>query len=376
MARKPIPYQGSEPFVFVSYAHKDDRQVYPIISAMQEQGLRVWYDDAMDPGEHWGSVIAEHIEDCTAMLCMVTSSFFASRNCLNEIHYAYEEKKETMILYLEDANPPREFRLNYGRLHALHRTGYSDDLSFLAKVLTAAKLNPCIEKVDSVNRMQIVQEPTAEELYILGKKYYYGKGVYRSYEEAVKWYRKAADRGDARAQFMLGYCYDKGNGVPQSNEEAVKWYRKSADQGNAMAQNNLGVCYETGNGVPQSNEEAVKWYRKSADQGHAYGQFMLGACYTVGHGTPQSYNEAVKWYRKAAEQGNTDAQYMLGYCYAMGQGVPQSYEEAVKWYRKAAVQGNAVAMEYLAVCYENGYGIRKDKSQAKYWREKAAVAEK
>ena len=33
------------------------------------------------------------------------------------------------------------------------------------------------------------------------------------------------------AQYCLGLCYEKGKGVPQSNEEAVKWYRKAAEQG-------------------------------------------------------------------------------------------------------------------------------------------------
>ena len=66
-----------------------------------------------------------------------------------------------------------------------------------------------------------------------------GLGVAQSYEEAVKWYRKSADQGDADAQFNLGVCYDNGQGVAQSYKEAFKWYCKSADQGNSQAKDSL-----------------------------------------------------------------------------------------------------------------------------------------
>ena len=35
--------------------------------------------------------------------------------------------------------------------------------------------------------------------------------------------------------------YDNGRGVPKDDAEAVKWYRKAADQGNADALVDLGL---------------------------------------------------------------------------------------------------------------------------------------
>ena len=61
----------------------------------------------------------------------------------------------------------------------------------------------------------------------------------------------------------------------QDYEEAVKWYRKAAEQGYASAQYNLGVCYYNGKGVEQDYEEVVKWYRKAAEQGHPRAQYHL-----------------------------------------------------------------------------------------------------
>ena len=79
--------------------------------------------------------------------------------------------------------------------------------------------------------------------------------------------RKAAEQGNADAQFNLGWMYYEGEGVPKDDAEAARWFLKSAEQGIATAQFNLGEMYKEGIGVPQDDAEAAKWYRKAAEQG-------------------------------------------------------------------------------------------------------------
>ena len=69
--------------------------------------------------------------------------------------------------------------------------------------------------------------------------YEYGLGVSRDYNEAVKWYRKSAEQGDADSQCNLGHMYAQGLGVQKDYYEAEKWTKKSAEQGNAQAKKNL-----------------------------------------------------------------------------------------------------------------------------------------
>jgi len=66
----------------------------------------------------------------------------------------------------------------------------------------------------------------------------------------------------------LGCCYRNGEGVEQDNEKAVEWFLKAAEQGNAEAQFALGVCYHNGEGVKQDYEQTIKWLQKAAEQGH------------------------------------------------------------------------------------------------------------
>jgi hypothetical protein len=71
--------------------------------------------------------------------------------------------------------------------------------------------------------------------------YQYGEGVTKNYTEAAKWYRNAADQGDATAQRRLGLMYSNGEGVPQDNVEAYKWYNLAAAQGNETAKENKEI---------------------------------------------------------------------------------------------------------------------------------------
>jgi TPR repeat protein len=67
---------------------------------------------------------------------------------------------------------------------------------------------------------------------------------------------------------MLGIMYDSGQGVPQDYTQAAKWYRLAADQGNAIAESKLGVMYYFGQGVPQDYTQAHKWLNLAASQGN------------------------------------------------------------------------------------------------------------
>ena len=105
------------------------------------------------------------------------------------------------------------------------------------------------------------EQNDAEAQFYLGECYYYGTGVEQDVEEAMKWYQKAAEQdyykaksrieffdllhsaeqGDPGAQFSLGYRYYYGTAVKEDREEAIKWYRKAAEQGNKSAQNMLEI---------------------------------------------------------------------------------------------------------------------------------------
>ena len=79
----------------------------------------------------------------------------------------------------------------------------------------------------------------------------------------IRWFRLAAEQGEAIAQHSLGLMYSIGLGVPQDAAEAVRWYRLAAEQGEAIAQLNLGLMYSNGWGVPRDVAALQSFKNKS-----------------------------------------------------------------------------------------------------------------
>jgi tetratricopeptide (TPR) repeat protein len=84
-------------------------------------------------------------------------------------------------------------------------------------------------------------------------------GLLGGEDQAVQWYRKAADAGDVAAMVSLGALLKKQG----KEDQAMQWYRKAADAGDADAMVNVGVLLaERG-----EKDQAAQWYRKAADAG-------------------------------------------------------------------------------------------------------------
>jgi TPR repeat protein len=189
----------------------------------------------------------------------------------------------------------------------------------------------------------------------VGWCYETGNGVAKDEKEAVKWYGKAAEKGDAWSQNKLAFCYACGIGVEKDYKKAFEWYRKAAEQGVGSATGNVGWCYETGNGVAKDEKEAVKWYGKAAEKGDGWSQNKLAFCYANGIGVEKDYKKALEWYRKAADKENGDAIGNVGWCYETGNGVAKDENEALKWYVQAAKKKNSWAEKRLMTMGDAAY---------------------
>jgi TPR repeat protein len=86
--------------------------------------------------------------------------------------------------------------------------------------------------------------------------------------------------------------YDKGQGVVQDYAEAVKWYRLAAQQGDASAQYNLGLMYARGEGVVQDYVKGHSWFNLGAASGNA--NAVKGRDIVAKLMTPQQIGDAQK----------------------------------------------------------------------------------
>lgn len=190
----------------------------------------------------------------------------------------------------------------------------------------------------------------------------------KNYDEALKWYRYAAEEGSDYAQNALGNMYYSGEGVPVDYEKAVEWYRLAATQEEMYAQYNLGNMYYYGRGVRKDHLVALKWYERSAEQGHAEAQEKTAELYQAGKdGVNYDAAKSAIWFGKAAAQGLAASQYHYGRCLETGRGVKRNYSEAAAWYTKAAEAGVTDAMRRLGYLYKKGRGVSADKTESQRW---------
>ena len=251
----------------------------------------------------------------------------------------------------------------------------------------------------------IAPKQSIKEQIQLALKYYAAE----DYDEAAKWYQKAADQGDKNAQNNLGHMYANGEGVKQNYSKALEWYQKSADQGVTNAQVSVGWYYMNGFGNLTNDiidyKKAIYWNQRAADNGDAEGFNNLGWLYENGLGVEKNLTKAAELYQTAvtkgikngAKQKNIEeAQRRLANINALIkanekqtlQEAPvdaeaqiklanesykkKNYKQAIDLYRKAAEQGNIAGQYNLGIMYEKGLGVKKDATQAIAWYQKGA----
>lgn len=64
-------YTGNEPYLFVSYSHKDTAAVYPILDALYDRKYRIWYDESCENGNDFRDELRHRIEKAEAVLLFV-----------------------------------------------------------------------------------------------------------------------------------------------------------------------------------------------------------------------------------------------------------------------------------------------------------------
>ncbi|MBI1215344.1 MAG: hypothetical protein GC185_05945 [Alphaproteobacteria bacterium] len=197
------------------------------------------------------------------------------------------------------------------------------------------------------------------------------------YIEANKWYRKAADLGDAQCQYDLGVSYHYGSGVKQDDVQSAEWYKKAAAQKYPSAELHLGNYYLQGIGVKKDEETGVALIRRAMDDGSTAAQYQMAMLYLSGRGVKKDYAKAagiLKKYVKENPRDNLhDAENILGALYMSGQGVKQDKIAGAKLIYRSANAGNADGQYSLGRILLTGDGVRNDTAKARVWLKKSSA---
>jgi TPR repeat protein len=158
-------------------------------------------------------------------------------------------------------------------------------------------------------------------------------------ERAFPMLKTAAEAGRPPAATLLGWLYEGGRGTAKSAEDAMRWYRFAAEQGQPDAMAALGRLHLQ---VPGGRDAALQWLRQAARMGSADGQYLLG--WLLAEGAARADDEqAFAWFVKAAHQGHLGAQIATATHLLSGRGVAADRHAAAEWLMRAAETRDPVA---------------------------------
>ena len=203
-------------------------------------------------------------------------------------------------------------------------------------------------------------------------------------ETVRKSYSLLEQMDPSAADVLKGHQYELGDtDVKQDYEQAAKYFAKAASQGNAEGMYNLARLTDRGLGVKKDYNFALKLLEQAAAQspehpilkccpnvGVAEAEHALGVRYFEGISVRKDLSVAACWYQRATDHGSALAANNLGSMYLDGLAVDKDLDKAEQLLELAARRGNPLAMSTLAELRLN----KNDFQMAKIWYDRACEA--
>ncbi|MBP8168320.1 MAG: SEL1-like repeat protein [Azonexus sp.] len=217
------------------------------------------------------------------------------------------------------------------------------------------------------------QQDYPDALLRLGDYHEQGAGVKQDRWAAFQSFKRAAELGNAKAQFVVGQKFFEGapEDPPGKCTERYLSDAPNIGKGNYFDQFDKPFCL-----ADKNVAAAVEWWQKAAAQDNWEAQYELAWLYRSGDGVPKDATRAFSLFEKVAKladkkEGFTpivfNAQANLGVMFSLGEGVPKDDAKAIEWYRRAATSGSSMAQGNLGVAYLRGEGVAKDNVLAYAW---------
>lgn len=178
------------------------------------------------------------------------------------------------------------------------------------------------------------------------------------YEEAIRYYKMAADKGSGDAMNDLGYLYETAEGHIDATI-AFDWYSRGVQVGSPHAANGLANCYQHGNGTAPDIRKAIDLYETAAAHHVPHAYYNLAMLYYKGEKVPQDYDKALRHFIYASRFGY-DCYNYVGYLFEE----KEDYNNAFDAYKSGVKNKDGYCAYQLARLYELGLGCKADPRKA------------
>ena len=129
---------------------------------------------------------------------------------------------------------------------------------------------------------------------------YFSAEDFIDFAQAKKWLYRGAVLGNPACMHGLGIYYMADIVGLHQYEEALTWFKKAAECGHNVSLPEIARTYrEMGD-----HKNAIIWLKKSADLGDPRGLYGLGLCYYYGDGVDFNTKKGISYIRQAAAKGD------------------------------------------------------------------------
>lgn len=200
--------------------------------------------------------------------------------------------------------------------------------------------------------------------------------------------RRKAKLGDRDAMVRVAFYILNGNLKEQFSKRevkrAIRYYMKAAKRGDKSAMLDLAACYMEGKGVERNHREAVKWYNRGYEPNNPSSCYCLGWLNLYDYledkseivtTDPVRVRRALYYFQKGADLESSDCLYELGVIFLSGKGVEKDSRKAFRFFRKAEQLSDPEILNdrllhiylRLAECCHYGIGTSINLDKAFYW---------
>ncbi len=202
--------------------------------------------------------------------------------------------------------------------------------------------------------------------YYMGRMRLYGYGQLKNNAIALKYLKQAAEKGLLPAQQIMGrYAL-----LEEKNpEQALVWFKKAADANDTESQMYCAAAYLFGVGVKKNPDLAKRYYIAAARNGNSIAQYTVAQSFLETHHSANKKLGLI-WLTKAVEQKNPEALLMMSELYTSGTLVPRDLA------KEKELANQSIAQGYIPALYQMGEIAKSDNNlqQAQEWFTKAANA--
>jgi TPR repeat protein len=207
---------------------------------------------------------------------------------------------------------------------------------------------------------------TPNDCYDQGMALYRGTTVAKDYTLSFRFMEKAAENHHGLAQAQLGLVYFYGLGVGKSKDDAIKWVEKSIKELTADKCYEQGMKFYNGTEVDQNYEITLLYIQKAAEYHHGLSQVQLALMYLKGNGVQKNHDAAMTWIHKSMNEMKLEECYRQGMIFYNRTDLENSYYIALLYLNRAS-KANAYAQAQLGYMYLNGIGVDQNHEEAARW---------